>query len=51
MTLHHIVKLNVSNMSGLFQAINALDKQAYKSRSIVKTDWLFHEDRLGKFPI
>ncbi len=49
--LHGMVKLDVPNMPCLFQAIDAFDKQTHKLRSIIETDWLFHEDRLGKFPI
>ena len=51
MTSHCVIKIDVPNMSSLFQAVDALDEQAYESGSVVEANWLFHVDGLGKFPI
>ena len=51
MTSHCVIKIDVPNMSSLFQAVDALDEQAYKSEAIIKTCWLVHINGLGEFSI
>jgi hypothetical protein len=51
MASHPVIELDVPNVSGLFQAIYALDEQTDKSRSIVKTYRLLHINGLGEFSI